>query len=310
MTIASETWTTRRLLTWMAGAFTQKGIDSPRLCAEILVGSVLKCERMRLYMDPDRPASTQELATLRGLVARALKHEPVQYLTGSAWFFGLELTVDQRVLIPRPCTEGIVEWVLQQERKATRREGDQATSDAAVPDSSEKKILIADVCTGSGCIAIALAKHLPGARVLASDISQGALDLASINAGRHGVTDRIEFRAGNLLECLADQAGTLDFIVSNPPYIPDHEWPDVPANVKDYEPAIALRAGTDGLQFFAPLIERGPALLKPGGWIIVEIAASTAAGALALALKNPLLTNAQVQKDLEGLPRLVIAQRV
>ncbi|MCE2925131.1 MAG: peptide chain release factor N(5)-glutamine methyltransferase [Phycisphaeraceae bacterium] len=286
-------WDTRRLLGWIQQAFASRAMDSPRLAAEILLAHVLGTERLKLYMDPDRPASQSELATLRGLVQRALRHEPVQYLTGQGWFFGLPFAVDRRVLIPRPCTEVIVETVLQDAR-----------------GKGAKEPAIADICTGSGCIAAALAKNIKGARAHASDASGDALAVARANAQRLGVGERVEFYEGDLLGALPPSLrGTLGYLVSNPPYIPDHEWDAVPANVKDHEPALALRGGIDGLTFVRPLIEQAAEWLAPGGMLLVEIAACTGGEVLELAYAQPGLAGAQIIKDLEGHERVLMARR-
>jgi release factor glutamine methyltransferase len=300
---AEQPWTTRRLLAWMTDTFTKKDLDSPRLCAELLMAHVIGCERLRLYMEADRPASPLERETLRGLVARALKHEPVQYLVGQAWFFSLPFHVDKRVLIPRPATETMVERVLQHVRVEPNFGG-----------SAGEGVLLADVCTGSGCIAVALLKNMTGARGVATDISQAALDLARHNAQRHGVADRIDFLQGNLLDPLLDYPatrgkGSLHYLVCNPPYIPDHEWEAVAPNVKDHEPTAALRGGADGLDYVRPVLDQGPALLKPGGQLLIEIADSTADAALDLLRSHPDLADPQVLQDHEGLPRVLSARR-
>jgi release factor glutamine methyltransferase len=304
----TEHWTTRKLLAWMGEAFTKKGLDSPRLLAELLMAHVLGCERLKLYMDPDRPATPLERATLRDMVGRALKHEPVQYLVGEAWFFGLPFHVDRRVLIPRPCTETIVEHVLQHHR---------ATHGPSQSESSVRGegALIADVCTGSGAIAIALLKHLPGARCVASDVSAEALEVAAKNAERHSVRDRLDLVRGDLLKAVRGFAptagdGSLDYLVSNPPYIPDDEWPDqVDANVRDHEPELALRGGSDGLALVRPLLQEGPALLKAGGLILVEVADSRAEEALGIARGQALLRDVRIVKDHEGLRRVIVGVR-
>jgi len=288
----------------MNDAFTAKGLDSPRLSAEMLLSHVIGCDRLRLYTESDRPASPIERQTLRGLVSRALKNEPIQYLIGEAWFFGLPFTVDHRVLIPRPCTETIVERVLQHARS---RPGFGGTDGDA--------LLIADVCTGSGCIAIAIAKHLQHARIIATDLSEDALEVAATNARRHGVEDRIDLRAGDLLTPLrehpaAGQNGSLSFLVSNPPYIPDAQWDtDMGANVRDHEPEIALRGGSDGLEFTLPLINDGPTLLRPDGLLIIELAAINAETVHQAAEQSPMLEAVEVVSDLEGHPRTLIATR-
>jgi release factor glutamine methyltransferase len=299
----SEKWTTRRLLVWMGQAFTKAGLDSPRLMAEMLVAHVIGCERLSLYMDQDRPASPLEREALRDLTARALKHEPVQYLVGEAWFFGLPFHVDRRVLIPRPATETIVEHVLQHVR---------ATHGVA---SRGEGLVLADVCTGSGCIAVALLKRLPGARAYATDIAADALEVARRNAHRHGVSDRVELLRGDLLAPLLEHPGSraeasLDYLLANPPYIPDDEWPDkVARNVREHEPEQALRGGPDGLGLVRPILAGGLALVKPGGLALIEVADSRAADALALARAHELVSEASVLDDHEGLPRVVVAQR-
>lgn len=293
------TWTTRSLLEWMGTTFKGKGLDAPKLCAEMLLAHVLKCDRLRLYMDADRPASDGERADLRALVTRALANEPVQYLVGEAWFFSMAFKVDRRVLIPRPCTEMIVEQVIQHARVTP----------------SVESLAIADVCTGSGCIAAALAKHMKHARVLATDVLDDALAVARENATRHNLNERIEFVRGDLLAPVLEHpmGSRLNYLVSNPPYIPDSEWNDpkmMGANVKGHEPEIALRGGDDGLKFVRPLVEQGPARLLSGGLLLIEIASSTSEAVLTLARENELLDGARIVADHEGLPRMLFARRV
>ncbi|MBL9032970.1 MAG: peptide chain release factor N(5)-glutamine methyltransferase [Phycisphaerae bacterium] len=287
----------------MTESFQRKGLESPRLMAELLVAHVIGCERLRLYMDADRPASELERATLRDLVARALRHEPVQYLVREAWFFGLPFHVDPRVLVPRPSTETIVQAVLQHARVEPGGGGRTGAG-----------VLFADLCTGSGCVAVALLKNLPEARGVGTDISPEALEVAAANARRHGVADRIDLVRGDLLEPLAAHPaarahGSLAYLVANPPYIPDHEWDEVPPNVKEHEPTIALRGGADGLALVRPVIEGAGVYLRPRGLLLVEIAESTAEAALALARARPELTGAEVLPDFEGRPRVVRAAR-
>lgn len=296
-------WTTRRLLAWMNDAFAQRSIDSPRLAAEMLLSHVLGCDRLRLYMESDRPASPMERQRLRELVARALTHEPIQYLVGEAWFYGLPMLVDRRVLVPRACTQVIVEQVVQHVRARPGFGG-----------KTGESLLIADVCTGSGCIAIALAKTLKDARMVATDVSAEALDVARHNAARHEVADRIDFLEGDLLEpmfghAVAGARGALGALVSNPPYIPDHEWAEVPPNVREHEPTLALRGGADGLKFVRPLIQHGPALLRAGGLLAIEIASVTAERVIALAEQSAELIKPRIVRDEEGKDRTLIAER-
>jgi release factor glutamine methyltransferase len=287
----------------MGGAFAKKGLDSPRLIAEILLSHVLGCDRLRLAMDADRPATPLERESLRDLVQRALNHEPIHYLVNEKWFYGLPMHVDKRVLIPRPATETIVETLLRH-----------AKAQPGFGGPRGEGVLIADVCTGSGCIAVAALHYLKGARAIATDISPEALEVAQRNARRHGVAERLELLHGDLLTPLlahpaAGKERSLHFLVSNPPYIPDHEWAAVAPNVKNFEPEQALRAGPDGLLYVRPVIERAPPLLVPGGLLLVEVADSCAEAALEIARSRPELENAEILQDFEGLPRVVAARR-
>lgn len=303
----TKTWTTRDLLAWMNKAFETADLDSPRRMAEMLLAHVLGCDRLRLYMETDRPATPIERDTLRDLVKRALANEPIQYLVGEEVFFTMHFKVDPRVLIPRPSTLTIIEEVLQHARNNpddnALRESDAGTG-----------IMIADICTGSGCIACALAKSLPGARIIATDISTDALEVAGHNTAKHKLEDRVELIAGDLLEPIfahevAGNNSSFNYICSNPPYIPDHEWDAIEPNVKDHEPTLALRAKDNGLEFVAKLIADAPPLLTPGGMLLIEIASCTADQCLTLANDHELLTNARIAKDADGLDRVLIATR-
>ncbi len=285
-----EVWSTRRLLAWTTDFFTRRGIDSPRLSAEMLLAHVLEVPRIKLYLDPDRPASELERAAFRELVERVGKHEPVDYLVGSAPFFSLQFKVTPAVLIPRPSTETLVEHVIQHSRR---------TPGFNAP-------LIADIATGSGCIAVALAKNLPNCRVLATDISPPALEVAQANAAAHGVSSSIDFRPGDLLEPLSGFKPR--YLVSNPPYISDAEWAEVAPNVKDYEPTLALRGGKDGLDYIRTLIAKAPATLDRPGQLVLEIAAAQKAAVLDLVKQSPGLSNPRVLADHEGLPRVLVAE--
>lgn len=273
----------------MTDHFSRRHIDNPRLSAEMLLAHVLGVPRLRLYMEADRPASDLERATLRSLVERAGAHEPVDYLVGETPFFSLMFKVTPAVLIPRPSTETIVEHVIQH---AKRTPGFHAPT-------------IADVCTGSGAIAIALAKNLPTSHIIATDISDEALAIARENADRHGVADRIDFRQGDLLEPL--QGERVRYLLSNPPYINDAEWQEVAPNVKDYEPTHALRGGADGLRYLRPLIQKARQHLEHPGQLVLEMAASQKEQLLDIAQHAPGLANAHILADHEGLPRVLVA---
>jgi release factor glutamine methyltransferase len=287
-----EAWTTKRLLAWTTQAFEQHGIDSPRISAEMLLAHVLGVARLKLYMDPDRPASDLERAAYRDLVERALADEPVDYLVGQAPFFSMMFKVSPAVLVPRPSTETVVEHVLQHARR---------TPGFAAPS-------VADVCTGSGAIAVALARQFKRdkspATVVATDLYDDALAVARENAERHGVADRIDYRQGDLLAPLAGER--FSYLVSNPPYIPDREWDAVAPNVKDHEPTHALRGGADGLDLVRPLIAGALGHLRDPGQVVIEIASVQKDAAIALA-RDAGLRNAAVLVDHEHLPRVLVA---
>ncbi len=288
----AKRWTTRELLAWLVEAFTKAGLDSPRLLADMLLTHTLGVQRLDLYTSPDRPASDAERAALRSLAARALRNEPVQYLVGEAWFFGIPLHVDPRALVPRPSSETIVEAVLQRLGR----------------DGRDRPLRIADICTGTGALAISLLIHLPQARAYAVDLSADALALARTNMQRHELERRLTLFEGDLLAPLA-QAESFDLIVANPPYIPDEEWPAVPPNVKNHEPHLALRGGPQGLDLVRRLLVEAPPRLRPGGDLLIEIAASSADAALALAQARSDLCESRVLPDCDGLPRVLSARR-
>ncbi len=252
----NKRWTTRTLLEWMATCFKEHSIESPRLISEMLLTHVLGGARIDLYANANRKATEEERETLRSLVKRTLEHEPVQYIVGKTWFNGLEFNVNSSTLIPRTCTETIVDQCVQRFK------------------CNPHQTNIADIGTGTGCIAISIAKHLPHSSVLATDISEDALALGRENAHLHSVSKQISFKQGDGLQPL-DGLGIFDAICSNPPYIPDHEFEKLDLNVKDWEPKIALSGGKNGLSIITPLIQKAPDHLKPGGMLLLEIAAST-----------------------------------
>ncbi len=284
-----QVWSTRRLLAWTADHFAKKRVDSPRLAAEMLLSHVLGVPRLKLYMDLDRPASALERATLRRLVERAADHEPVDYLVGQAPFFSMMFTVCPDVLIPRPSTEAVVEHVIHHARRT--------------PGFSSP--LVADIGTGSGVIAVALAKHLPHCRVVATDTSSAALEIAQANAQAHHVTDRIDFKLGDLFEPLCGLKA--HYLVSNPPYISDAQWRALDPNVKLYEPPSALRGGADGLKYLRPLIQGAHGYLNQPGQLVLEIGFGQKQAVQQLTQEAPGLTHSHVLADHEGLPRVLVA---
>ena len=234
---------------------TRKGVDSPRLQAELLLSHLLKQPRMRLYLDFERQLNDQELTALRELVRRRGLREPLQHIIGSTSFCGLEIAVSSKVLVPRPETELLAEcgWRFLEERTA----------------SGTPAATALDFGTGSGCLAIALAVKCPSAEVVAVDVSTEALELAKRNAAVHGVNGRIRFVQGDGFGAVP--AGTrFDLLISNPPYIPSGEISSLQPEVRDFDPRLALDGGKQGLDFYVRLASEGGGFLKADGKIMVE----------------------------------------
>lgn len=247
----SEVWTIRRVLDWTREYLAEKGIENARLETEWLLGAALGLDRVGLYVSFDKPLNQDELGAIRGLVARRAKREPLQYILGSQEFFGLDFEVTPAVLIPRHDTEVLVEEALKRAPAAGS---------------------ILDIGVGSGCIAVALAKHLPEATVQGVDRSAAALALARRNVERHGV--RVTLMEGSLFEPVAGER--FDMIVSNPPYIPTADIETLQPEVRDAEPRGALDGGADGLDLYRLIVSGAPGHLAPGGWLLVEVGISQA----------------------------------
>jgi release factor glutamine methyltransferase len=295
MTVGNEPWTVRRLLEWTTQFFTRKQVDAPRLSAELLLSHVTALPRIKLYTNYETPLSEQNLARYRELVKRAGEHEPVQYLTGKAHFFNLEFEVTRDTLIPRPETETLVEHVLQAQRNIVGMETPR----------------ILDLCTGSGCIAAAIAKSLKTATVVATELSTGAADVATRNVERLGLTDRVRVLQGDLfapLEKLTDSM-PFDIIVSNPPYIPTAEIPKLDKNVRDYEPVRALDGGPDGLTFPRRILSEGAPKLAAGGRVYIEIAFDQGPAAVGVAQSCNAFEDPKILKDHGGRDRVLAVRK-
>jgi release factor glutamine methyltransferase len=297
----AEPWTILRVLEWTTQRFAQGGPASPRLDAELLLSHVLACPRIELYTSFDKPLGETELGAFRSLVKRRLAGEPVAYLRGVQEFFSLPFQVDSRVLVPRPETETLVEVVLAVVR------GDANASTSAGVGSSARPVRVADIGTGSGALAVVLARELPGATVVATDVSEAALAVAGANAVAHGVAARIELRVGHLLEPLAG-AGPFDLLVANLPYVRTDELVGLAPEVRT-EPRLALDGGVDGLALLAPLIAGAPAVLRPGGLLVLEHGWDQAEAIAGLIVRAGGLTEAVTQRDLAGHARVTSARK-
>jgi release factor glutamine methyltransferase len=316
----------------MEGFLHSKGVDSPRVCAQLLLSRVLQCERTRLYMEMDRPTSRAELDALRALVQRAGGHEPVQYVVGEAWFWSKRFAVAPCTLIPRPCTENLVEHVVREVQRVVAARQSQPSGPAdeqSNPHASRAPpIRILEIGTGTGCIAVCIASALrhgqrrggdPQAvaapvlavEIVATDLVPAALELARANALAHGVHSQIEFRSGDLYSALdgMDAQGSFDVLVSNPPYVADDEWDALAPNVREYEPRTALAGGVRGMDVIAPLLAQAHTWLRPGGLLAVEMGHHQQAIVLAAAQANPYFEEASTHKDFEDFWRILTARR-
>ena len=236
----------------------KRDVEQPRLEAELLLGHTLGKSRLELYLSYNSPLEQAEVDRYRELIRQRAEHKPIQYILGETEFYGLKIKLNSNVLIPRPETELLPEKIIG------------LVNENSILFTGE--IVIFDIGTGSGCIAVALAKKLAGVQIFASDISKEALKIARENAKANGVSSKIKFLEGDLEHAFIGHGiPQADIVVSNPPYVSEKEMLELPPEVKDYEPLQALNGGVDGLDQIKRLIAAGPKLLKPGGWLFLEI---------------------------------------
>jgi release factor glutamine methyltransferase len=288
--VAESTWTVGGLLNWTAKYLAQKASEFPRLDAEVLLAHALGCKRIDLYgIRFAEPASEEARQRYRDLVRRRVEGCPVAYLVGRKEFFSLEFEVSPAVLIPRPDTELVVTTCLDLAR-----------------GMAEPRVL--DLGTGSGCLAVTVAKQHPRAKVTAVDVDHEALAVARRNAQRHGVSQRITFCQGDLFAPLA--AGErFDLILSNPPYIPEGEIPKLAPGVRDYEPHVALNGGADGYAVLERIATQAKDYLTPGGFLVVEIGSPQESRARAILGAHPEYELADTLFDSARHPRVLKARR-
>lgn len=286
-------WTIQKLLNWITEYLTNKSVDSPRLSAELLLSHALSMKRIELYTQFDKSVTEQQLDKLHDLVKRAGQHEPIAYLTGKTEFYSLQLEVTPACFIPRPETELLVERAIEflRTRKGTQ--------------------FVCDLCTGCGCIAIAIARNYPDVRIIATDICDAALAVASKNVQKYQLKDKITLLCGNLFDPIIPQLNTdkFDLILCNPPYVSAAEFEKLQKTVKDYEPKLALFAGENGLDIYPQIIEKADQFLKPDAALMLEIG-STQAGAIKKLLEQVgTFTQITIEKDLHHNDRIVIAKK-
>ncbi|MGC2818287.1 MAG: peptide chain release factor N(5)-glutamine methyltransferase [Candidatus Sulfotelmatobacter sp.] len=269
---------------------TANDVPSPRMNAEILLMFTLASDRAYLYAHPERKLTAEEGARYDAALAERIRGVPAQYITGHQEFWGLDFIVTAAVLIPRPETEHVIEAVLELAAKY---------SQTSVP-----AVRIADIGTGSGCIAVAIAHELTHSEVYATDISPSALEIAGINVARHQLLERIRLRETNLISGFDENF--FDFVVSNPPYVGESEEDTVQLEVRKFEPRNAVFAGPTGLEIIARLIPQARLALRPNGWLVMEISGTIVDG-----VKNLLQEwrDLRVVEDLQGIARVVAARK-
>ena len=290
--MAHEVWTIGSILSWTQGYFTEKGIETPRLDAEVLLSHVLGKERIYLYVHFDEPLEKEELAAFRKAVAARARRVPTAYITGRREFMGLDFTVSSATLIPRPDTEILVEAAIERLGRLV--------------ENGRKPLRFADIGTGTGAIALSVLKYASeDVAADAVDISGAALAVARENAERLGLCACVHFHEGDLLAPLSPAA--YDAILSNPPYIPDADIERLAPEVRSYEPMTALKGGEDGMDFYARLVEAAPQYLRAGGFLAVEAGIGQAQKIRALA-KEP-WGDVEILHDLAGIERVVVLWR-
>jgi release factor glutamine methyltransferase len=276
-------WTIKKLLDWTTDYFTKAKIENPHLEAEILLAHTLQIKRIDLYIRFEQVLTKDELARFKGCILRRKDHEPTAYITGIRSFMSLDLNVTKDVLIPRPETEILVESAI----------------DIAKTLENPK---ILDIGTGSGAIAVSLAKYLPASYIYVTDISEKAIEAAELNAKKHGVQDRIKLEVADLFP---KEALTFDLIVSNPPYIKTADIDGLAPEIRDFEPRMAYDGGEDGLKYYKTIIGKAGGYLMSGGQLLLEIDPGLLEAISKMAQENG-FGNFKIKKDLNGLERVVV----
>lgn len=288
----SQTWTVLSLIEWSTNYLLEKGFESPRLNVELLLAHTLRCQRIQLYTSFDKPLTKEELAVFKSYFQRRLHHEPLDYIIGESEFMGLKFCVNKNVLVPRPETEVLVEQVIQHCQK-----------------KSERTLRILDIGTGSGNIAISLAKFLSNVSIDALDVSEDALTVAKKNAQRHAVTDKISFIHADILCDVLDRHDGYDVIVSNPPYIAKSEFLSLQPEVRDFEPAVATTDNADGFTFHKKIADIGRSLLlKKGGWLFIEFSYNQSEGIQKIFIDAG-YQNVELIRDYSGILRVLKAKK-
>jgi release factor glutamine methyltransferase len=301
---STETWTIQKLLNWVTEYFKSKDVDAPRLSAELLLSHVLGLKRIELYTQFGRMVEQEQLTRLRELVKRAATHEPIAYLTGKREFYSLDFDITKDCLIPRPETELLVERAIEFLRT---RNGSPREMTASPISRGEQ--FICDLCTGCACVAVAIARNFAACRVVATDISDAALEVAARNISKYGLNGRIELLRGDLFEPVIPGLGPaiFDLIVCNPPYVSEPEFAKLAKNVRDFEPRLALAAGQDGLDIIKRIVAEAGQFLKPTGALMLEIGNEQGPAVRRLLESEGRFAAVTIEKDYQNLDRLAVA---
>ena len=286
----NQIWTIGRILKWTEDYFGQKGVESPRLDAEVLLSHVLGKQRIYLYVHFDEPLQAEELACYRAMIKQRIDRVPVAYILGEKEFMGLTFKVTPDTLVPRPDTEILVQAAVDRLKQWT-----------------DGTVRLADIGTGSGAICLSVLSMLDGVTADTVDISPAARAVAEENAATLGLSERVTFHTGNLLTPIREQQFTA--ILSNPPYIPEADIQELAPEVRCKEPMTALSGGRDGLDFYRRLCDEAPAMLSDDGFMAFEVGIHQAEDVARLAEASPLIVRTEILKDYAGIDRVVVAWR-
>ncbi len=296
MVYAQDGSTIRDSLKWAITILKKSEIEFPEINADTLLTYVLSCDRTRLYTNQDNVIDDADICKYKELIYKRASHVPLQYITGRVEFMSLDFIVDERVLIPRPETEILVETILDK------------VQDNILPD---KGVIIMEIGTGSGNIVVSLAKNLNNAEIYTNDISQEALLVAETNVQRHDVADKVHLLHGDFFDAFSNSVEKehIDFIVSNPPYVSESEWNELEPEVREHEPRQALVGGEDGLHYYRRIINDAADWLRPGGFLVIEIGETQANAISKLIDDEEHYERAERIKDLQGKERIISARR-
>jgi release factor glutamine methyltransferase len=289
----TNSWTIDRLINWSTDYLEQKGVDNPRLDAEVLLSHLLGIERVEIYLNPERSLNQTRFSDFKSLIRKRGQRKPLQYLVGKQEFWSLDFKINEDVLIPRPETEILIEEAVRIMSKES---------------SSISRHRILDMGTGCGVIAVSLAKELESAWILATDISRSALGIARENAARHQVRERILFLGADLFNPLRENHFCFNLIVSNPPYIPSGGFNQLEPEIRDFEPRQALNGGEEGLEFLREIAKQADKFLLPAGWLLLEVGEGQAEKVTGFLKESGRYRTPMIIKDYADRQRVVRAQ--